>query len=39
VDRLKSEIATAPDGIADVHEHPLEPIMARLTISKQFGSF
>jgi hypothetical protein len=39
VDRLKSEIATAPDGIADVHEHPLEPTMARLTISKQFGSF
>jgi outer membrane receptor protein involved in Fe transport len=39
VDRLKSEIATAPDGIADVHEHPLEPLMARLTISKQFGSF
>jgi hypothetical protein len=38
VDRLKSELATAPDGIADVHEHPLEPIMARLTISKQFGS-
>lgn len=36
VDRLKSEIATAPDGIADVHEHPLEPIMFRVTISKQF---
>jgi outer membrane receptor protein involved in Fe transport len=37
VDRLKSEIDTYPDGRADVHEHPLEPIMARLTISKQFG--
>jgi outer membrane receptor protein involved in Fe transport len=36
VDRLKSEIAAYPDGRADVHEHPLEPIMARLTISKQF---
>jgi hypothetical protein len=39
VSRLKSEIDTAPDGIADVHEHPLEPIMARLSISKQFGQF
>jgi len=37
VDRLKSEIGTYPDGRADVHEHPLEPIMARFTISKQFG--
>jgi hypothetical protein len=36
VDRLKNEIATYPDGRADVHEHPLEPLMARLTISKQF---
>jgi len=34
VDRLKSEIDTYPDGRADVHEHLLEPIMARLTISK-----
>jgi outer membrane receptor protein involved in Fe transport len=39
VDRLRSEINTAPDGIADVHEHPLEPIMGRLTVSKQFGQF
>ena len=39
VSRLRSEIDTAPDGIADVHEHPLEPLMARLTISKQFGHF
>ena len=37
VDRLNSEIDTYPDGRADVHEHPLEPIMARFTISKQFG--
>src|ERR1700733_366482 len=37
VDRLKSEIATYPDGRADIHEHPLEPIMARFTISKAFG--
>jgi len=34
VDRLQGEPAA---GVADVHEHPLEPIMARLTISKQFG--
>jgi outer membrane receptor protein involved in Fe transport len=39
VSRLRSEIDTAPDGIADVHEHPLEPLMARLTVSKQFGRF
>ena len=37
VDRLRSEINTAPVGVADVHEHPLEPIMLRLTIAKQFG--
>jgi hypothetical protein len=37
VDRLKSEIDAYPDGRADVHEHPLEPIMARLTISRRFG--
>jgi hypothetical protein len=37
VDRLKSEIATYPGGRADIHEHPLEPIMARFTISKSFG--
>jgi hypothetical protein len=33
VDRLRGEPAL---GIADVHEHPLEPIMARLTITKKF---
>jgi len=37
VDRLRSEIDTYPDGRADIHEHPLEPITARLTISKSFG--
>jgi TonB dependent receptor/TonB-dependent Receptor Plug Domain len=37
VDRLRSEIDTYPDGRADIHEHPLEPLMARLTIMKQFG--
>ncbi len=36
VDRLKSEINEYPDGRADIHEHPLEPIMARLTISRMF---
>jgi hypothetical protein len=33
VDRLQGEPA---GGVADVHEHPLEPIMARLTVSKKF---
>jgi len=33
VDRLPGE---ASIGAADIHEHPLEPIMARLTISKKF---
>jgi outer membrane receptor protein involved in Fe transport len=37
VDRLKNEIGTYPDGRADVHEHPLEPIMARFTITKRVG--
>ena len=37
VDRLQSEINTEPDGQADIHEHPLEPIMVRFTISKQFN--
>jgi outer membrane receptor protein involved in Fe transport len=36
VDRLQNEIGTYPDGKADIHEHPLEPIMARLTITKKF---
>jgi outer membrane receptor protein involved in Fe transport len=33
VDRLPGEPAL---GVADVHEHPLEPMMARLTITKKF---
>ncbi len=37
VDRLQNEIAGYPQGRADVHLHPLEPIMARFTVSKQFG--
>jgi outer membrane receptor protein involved in Fe transport len=37
VDRLGSETGAYPDGRADVHIHPLEPIMARLTISKTFA--
>ena len=37
VDRLQTEISQYPDGRADIHEHPLEPIMARLTIAKEFG--
>jgi outer membrane receptor protein involved in Fe transport len=36
VDRLQSEIGTYPDGQADIHQHPLEPLMARFTIAKQF---
>ena len=31
VDRLQSEISAYPDGRADIHEHPLEPLMARLS--------
>ena len=37
VDRLQSEISEYPDGRADVHQHPLEPLMARFTISRKFG--
>ncbi len=33
VDRLPGEPAA---GVTDVHEHPLEPIMARLTVTKRF---
>ena len=36
VDRLRTETGTDPDGRADVHEHPLEPIMARFTVTKKF---
>jgi len=38
VDRLQNEIAAYPDGRAGIQEHPLEPISARFTISKRFGS-
>jgi len=38
VDRLQNEVGAYPDGRADVHEHPLEPIMARFTITKKFGT-
>jgi outer membrane receptor protein involved in Fe transport len=37
VDRLQNEVGDYPDGRADVHLHPLEPIMARFTLTKQFG--
>ena len=37
VDRLKGEMGAYPEGRADVHEHPLEPLMARLTFSKKFA--
>jgi outer membrane receptor protein involved in Fe transport len=37
VDRLQNEVTTYPDGRADVHEHPLEPIMVRFTVTKKFG--
>ena len=36
VDRLKSEVGEYPDGRADIHEHPLEPLMARFTLAKRF---
>jgi hypothetical protein len=36
VDRLQNEVSTFPDGRADIHEHPLEPIMVRFTMAKQF---
>jgi outer membrane receptor protein involved in Fe transport len=36
VDRLQNEISAYPDGRADIHEHPLEPLMARLSITKRF---
>jgi TonB dependent receptor/TonB-dependent Receptor Plug Domain len=37
VDRLESEIGAYPAGRADVHAHPLEPLMARFTVAKAFG--
>jgi outer membrane receptor protein involved in Fe transport len=38
VDRLQTEIGAYPEGRADVHEHPLEPFMARFTIAKRFAA-
>ncbi len=35
VDRLRSELATAPNGRADVHQHPLEPFAARFTVNRR----
>ncbi|MBV8343138.1 MAG: hypothetical protein JO173_12240, partial [Gammaproteobacteria bacterium] len=37
VDRLRSEISAYPDGRADIHAHPLEPCMLRLTVTKTFA--
>ncbi|HUA52917.1 MAG TPA: TonB-dependent receptor [Candidatus Sulfotelmatobacter sp.] len=36
VDRLQSEIAAYPQGRADVHQHPLEPLMARIGLTMLF---
>jgi outer membrane receptor protein involved in Fe transport len=36
VDRLQNEIGAYPEGRADIHQHPLEPIMARFTLAKKF---
>lgn len=36
VDRLQGEVDAYPDGRADIHEHPLEPLMARLTLTRTF---
>jgi outer membrane receptor protein involved in Fe transport len=36
VDRLQNEITRYPDGVADVHEHPLEPLMVRFSITRSF---
>ena len=36
VDRLAGETRSDPDGRADVHQHPLEPLMARLTLVRVF---
>jgi outer membrane receptor protein involved in Fe transport len=36
VDRLQTEVDTYPEGRADIHQHPLEPPMARLTLTRTF---
>ena len=38
VDRLRPEIDGYPDGRADVHDHPLEPITVRFTISRKLAN-
>lgn len=37
IDRLQSEISQYPDGRADTHEHPLEPLMVRFSLTKRFN--
>ncbi len=37
VDRLQAEVSSYPDGRADTHLHPLEPVSARFTVSRRFG--
>jgi hypothetical protein len=36
VDRLRDEVGSFPDGRADIHEHPLDLLMARLTVTRTF---
>ncbi len=36
VDRLQNEVDSYPEGRADIHQHPLEPLMARLTLTRTF---
>jgi hypothetical protein len=35
-DRLQNESGTYPVGRADIHGHPLEPVMAPFTLAKHF---
>ncbi len=36
VDRLPGEIANNPAGRADIHQHPLEPRMVRVSLARNF---
>lgn len=36
VDRLRGETASSPDGRADIHQHPLEPRMLRVSLARTF---
>lgn len=36
VDRLAGEVAGYPDGRADIHQHPLEPRMLRVSLARNF---